>query len=74
MKQRHARELQQLKDENAREVQELKDENAREIQRMKDDAAMARELEDNATALEIARLKGSGSANAGAKAGARNPA
>lgn len=62
-----------LKQDHEREMEDLKAQHARELQGIKDAGALDRELEDNAVALKIAQMKGtgSGSANAGARAGAR---
>jgi hypothetical protein len=68
-----------LADMQARHQQELEDlkaKHAKDLQDIKDSAALDREIEDNTTALTIAKLKGSGKtaeapAGAGAGAGAR---
>jgi hypothetical protein len=61
----------QITARQAREIELLRQRHAVELQEDKDEAAMDREIEDNTVALQIAKLKGSGSAQAGAKAGAR---
>ena len=71
-KQTHDRAMEIERHRMAVELQALKDQNAQKLQEMKDNAAMDRELEDNATALVIAKEKAtaSASAKAGASAGA----
>lgn len=59
----------QMKHAHAKEIEEIRRRHAEEIQRMKDDAAMDREIEDNAAAIKIAKMKQSGK-SAGAEAGA----
>ena len=59
----------QMKAQQEAELLALKHQHEKELREMQDDASMDREIEDNAIALRIARMKAGGSVNAGARAG-----
>lgn len=61
-----------IKARQEQEVQMLRREHEREMASMKEAAAMDREIEDNAMALRIARMRAGGSVNAAARAGNRD--
>lgn len=59
----------EMKRRHEREMAELQHQHDLELQGRKDDAAMDREVEDNAAALQVAKIRG-GSKNAGTRADA----
>lgn len=74
MKQQFDAQLKEAQRQFDAQNEEAKRQHAIDLRKLQDDAAMDREIQDNATALQIAQLKQSGGANSDAGAGASSGA